>query len=56
MVKVVRSGGVVVDDKIDGASKNTTAIMELYNCYGGRIHPMMKRILRRLMMQKYTRD
>ena len=30
VVKVVKSGGVVVDDKIDGASKTTTAMMEEY--------------------------
>ena len=28
VVKVVGSGGVVADDKIDGASKNTTAMMD----------------------------
>ena len=54
MVKVVRSGRMVVDDKIDGASKNTASMIKEYNCYDGRIHPMVMRILRRLIMQKYT--
>ena len=30
VVKVVRSGRMVLDDKIDGASKTTTAMMEEY--------------------------
>ena len=37
MVKVVRSGRMVVDDKIDGASKNTASMMEEYNYYDQRI-------------------